>query len=264
MLKRITSIAFLWMLTLISSAHEFWLEPKKFRYAIGEGMKMDFRVGENFEGEFWDLTRHRVERMEIYSSSGQSNALPDVRKTAGNNLQYKFETGGTYLAVMQSNDAYIEMEAGKFNAYLEEDGLDYVAAARKKANTSDKPSKENYTRYAKLLVQAGPKTDDTFKKVTGLRVEIIPDKNPYDLKPGDYLQCRILFEGKPSPHTLVKIWNRLNRTTFMQNSYTEDDGTVKFPISTKGGWMVSTVIMIPNESPGAEWHSLWGSLVFGI
>jgi hypothetical protein len=62
----------------------------------------------------------------------------------------------------------------------------------------------------------------------------------------------------------VKIWSRLNRTTFLQNIYTEDDGTIKFPVSAQGAWMVSTVIMIPSEIPGAEWHSLWGSLVFGI
>jgi len=28
--------------------------------------------------------------------------------------------------------------------------------------------------------------------------------------------------------------------------------------------MVSTVIMIPSEKPGADWQSFWSSLVFGI
>jgi uncharacterized GH25 family protein len=74
----------------------------------------------------------------------------------------------------------------------------------------------------------------------------------------------VLFEGKPLPHALVKVWSRLNNTTFLQNIYTEKDGMIKFPISTKGAWMVSTVKMISSDLPTSQYHSLWGSLVFGI
>lgn len=35
------------------NAHEFWLQPKKFRYRTGEEIKIDLLVGEGFEGEFW-------------------------------------------------------------------------------------------------------------------------------------------------------------------------------------------------------------------
>ncbi len=262
--KKIAASVFLVVIFLVANAHEFWLEPQRFQYQVGEEMKVDFMVGENFTGEFWDLKRHRVESLRLYSISGQINLLEKVTKTVGSNLRFKLEKVGTHMLVMQSNTAYIELEAEKFNAYLKEDGLDYIADARKKTNTTDKPSRENYTRYAKLLVQTGNKTDETFKQKAGLRLEIVPDKNPYVLKSGDYLQCLIMFEGKPSPHTLVKVWSRLNRTTFLQNIYTENDGMIKFPISTSGVWMVSTVKMIPSESAEADWHSLWGSLVFGI
>jgi uncharacterized GH25 family protein len=114
------------------------------------------------------------------------------------------------------------------------------------------------------LAQVGDKKDDTFRKKIGLRIEIIPNQNPYLLKSGDYLQCLVLFDGKPSAHQMVKVWNKIGNTTFQQNNYTENDGTIKFPISSKGPWMVSTVKMIPSEKPGADWQSFWSSLVFGI
>jgi uncharacterized GH25 family protein len=179
-------------------------------------------------------------------------------------LKVKLAEEGTHMITMQSNYASIELDAAKFNAYLEEDGLEDVIAIRTKKNETNKPGKERYARFTKLFLQAGAKLDDTFKKKAGLRVEIVPHQNPCKLKSGDYLQCTILIDGKPVPHQMVKVWNKINTTTFLQNAYTENDGTIKFPISTKGPWMVSTVKMIPSETPDAEWQSMWGSLVFGI
>lgn len=225
---------------------------------------MGFMVGENFEGELWDLKKNKIEKLELSHLNKNIDLRPQVKTDAKEKLRYKFVEDGTYLLSMQSNRAYVELEAEKFNNYLNEDGLENVLDIRTKTNTLDKPSKEFYSRYLKLLVQAGNKTDDTFKKKTGMRIEIIPNQNPYLLKSGDYLQCFVLFDGKPSAHQLVKVWNKIGNTTFQQNNYTENDGTIKFPISSKGTWMVSTVKMIPSEKLDADWESFWSSLVFGI
>jgi len=264
MKKNLLAIVILLIVSSLAQAHEFWLQPKKYRYEIGEEIKLDFRVGESFEGEFWDLQIHKVEKMELHRASGVKDLLKTVKPTAGNNLTYKADAIGTYLFGMQSNAAYIELEAEKFNDYLKEDGLDYILDDRTKTGILGKPSKENYTRFAKLLIQVGDKTDDSFKKIIGLRYEIVPDQNPYLLKAGDYLQCHVYYEGKPAAHALVKIWNKIGNTTFLQNLYTENDGTVRFPISAAGPWMVSSVRMIASEKAGADYHSLWASLVFGI
>jgi uncharacterized GH25 family protein len=250
--------------SLALQAHEFWLQPNKFRFNINEEASIDFMVGENFTGEFWDLKKHKVEYLQWHNAAGENNIVSRVKAIKGSSIVQKFTEEGTQLLAMKSNAAYIELAADKFNEYLKEDGLENILEERKKKNLLDRPSKENYTRFTKLLVQAGSKTDDTYKKNIGFRIEIIPQNNPYTLKSGDYMQCLVLFEGKPLPHALVKVWSRLNNTTFLQNLYTENDGTVKFPISTKGAWMVSTVKMISGDLPTSQYHSLWGSLVFGI
>jgi uncharacterized GH25 family protein len=245
---------------LVSPDEECWLGPDKFHYAIGEEMKIDFLTGENFVDGFWDEKKNKAEVVKWLSVSG----VKDLSKEAilrDNHLKLKALQEGTQMVVMETNTLSRNWEAGKLKSYLEDNGLHDPG---KNTTILDEPAREEYTRYAKLLVQVGERTDDMYKKKAGLRLEIIPEKNPYTLRTGDHLQCRVLYEGKPIPHTLVKVWSRLNRTTFLQNMYTEDDGTVRFPVSTKGGWMVSTVKMIPVEKPGADWHSVWGSLVFGI
>ena len=258
----ITTLVFI--IAIIAQAHEFWLQPKKYKCKVGEEIRLDFMVGESFTGEFWDMSRHKVEKLTLHLLGGVKDLVKEVKSTKGNNLTYKTDQEGTYLLAMQSNAAYIEMEAKAFNDYLKEDGLDNILDERKKLNQLDRPSKEFYSRYAKLMLQVGAKIDDTFRKNLGLRYEIVPDQNPYTLKTGDYLQCKVYYEGKAVPHTLVKVWSKINGTTFLQNIYTEKDGSIRFPISTSGEWMVSSVKMIKSENEGAEYHSLWASLVFGI
>ncbi len=248
----------------LAQAHEFWLQPKKFRYTVGEEMKVDFMVGENFSGEFWDLNRHKVEKAEVYAMGAVKNILKDIKSTAGNNLTYKFDKQGTHLLSLESNTAFIELEGDKFKAYLEEDGIENILDERTNTKQLNKPAREYYKRFAKLLVQSGTVTDEAYRRRSGFRYEIIPLANPYTLKVGDYLECRVLWGGAPAAHSLIKVWSHISGRIFLQNIYTENDGTIKFPISSSGTWMVSAVKMVPSEQSGADYQSFWTSLVFGI
>lgn len=264
-MKKLVSVLFVVGISSLALAHEFWMQPKKFRYTVGEEVKIDFLVGENFTGEPWDLTKHKVESMQVISSYGKKVLTASVKPTKGDNLTYKLANEGTHLFSMNSNPASIELDGAKFNEYLQEDGIDDILAQRKADNELDKPSRENYTRYAKLLVQSGNNTDgDVFKRKVGLKAEIIPLTNPYTLKSGDYLECEILFDGKPLPHQMVKVWSFIGNRAFLQNAYTENDGKVKFPISNTGPWMVSFVKMVKSDKANVDYESMWASLVFGI
>ncbi|MBS1978718.1 MAG: DUF4198 domain-containing protein [Bacteroidetes bacterium] len=250
--------------SLFVDAHEFWLRPRKFRFKTGEELKVDFVVGEQFTGEYWDLQKHKVEKLILFAGGMQKNMVKDVRLSKGNNIVTKLEKGGTYLVALESDDAYLELDAEKFNAYLKEDGIEDILSERTQQKTLDQPSKEYYKRYAKLLVQTGTAADDTYRKRADFRFEIVPLANPYALKVGDYLQCRLYWNGRPSAHTMMKVWSHVGNRIFLQNIYSEDDGTITFPLSSGGPWMVSSVKMVHAEKPGADYQSYWTSLVFGI
>ena len=248
----------------LAYAHEFWLLPGKFRYKPGDVMVLNFMVGENFEGEFWDLNRHKVEKLRLYNRLATVDLTGKEKKGMGKNLEYTLGNVGTQMVTLESNNAYIELEPEKFSAYLQEDGLDYILDERERLGEALRPSRELYRRYAKLLVQVGDRTDDSYKKPAGLKLEIIPGQNPYDLKAGDYMDCKVYYDGKPEQHALVKVWSHIGNRVFLQNIYTENDGSIRFPISSGGAWMVSTVKMVRAQSNEAEWQSMWSSLVFGI
>ena len=263
-MKRILLTIFFLTLLTLAGAHEFWLQPSRFLFTVGEKLLVSFLVGENFMGEPWDLRKHRIEKLELHQLTKSRDLADSVKEGAKDNLQITLREEGTHMLLMQSNNAFAEMEGEKFNAYLKEDGLDEVLDHRQRTNTLSTSAKESYARYSKLLIQVGDKKDDTYKKVAGFPVEIIPEKNPYALKIGDVIRFKILFQGKPSFGTKVRVWNRFDNRTTVQNIYTEKDGTMETRLSGKGPWMVSVVKMIPSKQVGSDWQSYWGSLVFGV
>lgn len=262
-MKSVLPLLALVLLVFVCQSHEFWLEPKKFRFAVGDVMNVNFRVGENFRGELWDMKRHKAENVTLYTTVGPSDLTKTVKATKDNHLSYKFTRAGTHLLTLRSNAAFIKLSGSDFNAYLKEDGLEDISAQRQHANVQDSV-REFYTRFAKLLVQVGPTTDNTYMKRAGLDHEIVPLLNPYTIKPGAYMKCQVWLNGQLRKHALVKVWSSYNGTTFLQNIYTESDGTVTFPIGTPGRWMVSSVAMAASTKAGADYESKWASLVFEI
>lgn len=262
--KKLLAGSVLVLLGFMAHAHEFWLEPIEFFYQKGEKAVISFKVGENFVGEPWDIKKHRVEKLQIVHLASAKDLKTSVGDGPKNNLEIALLDEGTHMVVMQSNNAFIELDADKFNAYLKEDGLDDITFLREKAGTTNKPSKEFYSRHAKLLLQVGSKPDDTYNKPVGLPIEIIPEMNPYSLKIGETIRFKILWQGRPLFGALVKVWNKHNNIAMLQNIYSGKDGVVETTISNSGQWMVSVVKMVPSKTEGADWQSYWGSLVFGV
>ncbi|MBT1699951.1 DUF4198 domain-containing protein [Fulvivirgaceae bacterium PWU4] len=262
--KKLVSFATLLACSFLAQASEFWLQPLKFVHRPGEDLVVNFKVGEGFVGEPWTVKKDRLERLELHQKNTLKDLKGQVVEGDKDNLKTPLTAEGTYLLAMQSTNASSEMEAEKFNAYLKDNGLDEAYGQRRKTNTMAKNGTELYARYSKLLVQAGEKTDATFRKEVGFPVEIVPEQNPYTLKVGDPVKFRILYMGKPVFGAKVKVLNFNNNRTTAQNIFSQQDGTIETHISNPGRWMVSFVKMVPSKDPKADWQSYWATLVFGI
>ncbi|MBL7857671.1 MAG: DUF4198 domain-containing protein [Cyclobacteriaceae bacterium] len=263
-MKKLLCVVILSLCIAASQAHEFWIQSQRYFFAVGEKATLSFVVGEGFVGEPWKSTAARLVRLEHHQVSGISDLRAFAKEGERNQVELELKSEGTHLVVMQSNNSFIELDAEKFNNYLKEDGLDEAYQQREKTNSLNKPGRELYSRYSKLLLQVGNKRDDTALKSAGLPLEIVPEKNPYDYKPGELVKFKILFQGKPLFGAKVMVWNRKNNQTMAQPVYTMQDGTIEARISNTGSWMISTVKMIPSKSGEADWESYWGSFVFGV
>lgn len=261
--KYLLALLMVFTCLLAVQAHEFWLQADRYFLSTGEPLRIKFMVGENFMGEPWDLSTHRVQSLKSFEDDVSRSWADSIDRTSGM-LTLRFARAGTKMLAMESNAASIELEANLFNDYLKEDGLDDVLAHREKTKTMGQKAREQYSRHTKLFVQVGEIRNDVYKKVIGMPIEIVPQKNPYDLKRMDKCRFLVLFDGKPLFGAKVRMWNRFDNRTTIQNIYTQQDGMIEMQVSNPGPWMVSVVRMVPSKDPAADWRSYWGSLVFAV
>lgn len=256
------------LLALISSpilfAHEFWLMPSQFRVKLNQPIGLTFYVGEDFTGELWGKKKERTLKLTHFESNNQKDLTALAIKSDSNDVMLKFDKEGTQVLTLETKNSFIALEADKFNDYLKDDGIDNIYQLRQKNGDLDKPSRELYRRCAKTLIQVGDKTGKTFKKNTGMPLEIIPLQNPYTLKMGDKMTVQVLFEGKPLADKMILTWHKTATTkTIHQKLRTDAKGQMTFPLDKNGQWMVSTVHMIPlMNNPDGNYQSYWGNLTF--
>lgn len=254
------------LLTFISSlsAHEFWLNPKKFIYKRTEKVDIRFLVGENFEGENWQGNNERIRSLKLYYGGVTDDLSQFITDAAGDSIEYVMLDEGTNLIAFTSNNAYIEMEPSDFNEYLVEDGLLNALEYRKQNNETGCNGREFYLRSAKTLLQVGDVKDQTFETTTALPIDIIPLSNPYQLKNKELLRVKIFYKGSPLANTLIKTWHRTKNKTEKKDRRTDSKGEIVFPVNTNGKWMISTVKMERlTDNPVCDWQSYWGSLTWG-
>ena len=256
----------IFLLSFISSlsAHEFWLNPQKFIYKRTEKINIRFLVGENFDGENWKGNNERIRSLKIYYDGVSDDLTPVVTEEMGDSIEYFMIDEGTNLIAFNSNNSFINIEPGKFNEYLKEDGLYDALEYRKNNNEMGCNGREFYQRCAKTLLQVGDIKDRSFEIETSLPVDIIPLSNPYLLKNKQQLRAIVLFKRSPVANTLVKVWHRVKNETKKLELRTDANGEIAFPVILSGKWMISTVKMERLfDNPIADWQSYWGSLTWG-
>ncbi len=245
-------------------AHEFWLQPSLFFAKAGDEISLKVMVGENFLGERSEGQKNRIIQYRHHTANGTADLVPTLTGGTYGDLSVALNMPGTHLFSFANTPKFLSMKADSFLLYLREDGLNKVITARQQQGTSGKPSREIYQRCVKSLVQVGDTPDHTFAKNTGMPLEIIPAKNPYEQRFGQSAEFRVYFMDKPLEGALVRYWSRdaANHLT-EEKQITNALGDVRFRLRI-GQNMVSVVHMVPAQNTSqADWHSYWGSLTFG-
>lgn len=250
---------------LLHKGDETWLLPDKFFYEKGEEATISVQSGEDFIGQAIVLGKHTVNTVMHIAGSTRTDLKMRFKEGDKQPLQIVLAQEGTHVVTLETNAVPITKEAEHFNQYLKNYGLDDVYHARETSNTLDVPAQLEQANFHKLIFQVGHNADDgAGSKPIGFPIEIIPHKNPYVLKKGDPIQFTILSAGKPVFGTRVRIWNRFNNRTTIQQIYTEQDGSIRTHLSNPGLWMVTAAKMEPLPGKAATWKSYQTTLIFGV
>jgi len=242
------------------SAHDFWIEPSTFRPAVGATVAVRLFVGPHFEGEPFPRVPQLVSRFVLVSASGEQ----PVRGGPGDDPAGTVRIAEPGLAIVgyRSLNYPVSLDAAKFEDYLKEEGLEKISALRSKRGETAKPAREVFSRCAKALLDAGGGGITGFDRPLGFTLELLPEKNPYALRPGDALPVRLLLDGKPLAGALVHALLHGDPAA-VSAARTDRDGRAILRLSKTGFWMIKAVDMGPAPAGAdADWQSLWASLTF--
>lgn len=250
-------------------AHDYWLEP-----TTGFSAEANSQIAVRMLLGSWlvieeerPFQKNRIAQLNLFGRNSNINLLTGMpAENSLTTINFKVEAAGNYLLAMRRNPALITLEADKFEAYLREEGLEKISIERQRLNESADFGRERYQRYLKMLIQNGGKRDETYKKLVGFKLEIIPLENPYKRKINDKLGFRVLFDGKPLSNILLFALNKNNNQIETQKARTDKNGTAIFTIQKNGLWLVRAVEMrrCQTDCKLVDWDSYWGALSFGI
>lgn len=248
-------------------AHDFWMQLSAYRVQPNQIVKVGLHVGDIYPGESFPRSSARIEKFFAVGADGELPILGrEGQDPAG---LVRFAGPGQYALGYRSRPSSVELPAEKFEQYLRDKGLTKVIDSRAAAGTSAAPGREIFSRCAKSLVKVGDATTG-YDRVIGLRLELVPEADPFTLTPGGQLPVRLLYEGRPCAgititSTLVPPASASSSTEHVSVK-TDDQGRARIPVNAGGLWILSAVEMVPAPAaePKADWESLWASLTFEV
>jgi hypothetical protein len=188
----------------------------------------------------------------------------------GSDTELQLDAPGAYVLVLATdNQARSDLPAGRFNDYLRAEGLTPALMAREQAGLMNAEGSERYSRQAKSLVQVGASQSNvTQSRVTqpvGLRLEIVPEIDPYAQPQSAHLPVRVLFENDPLSGALVKLSNPADDSIATLSRLTDDRGRAVFDMPVQGQWLLHVTWTKPlPSSDEADFDTVFASLTFGL
>ena len=244
------------------SAHDFWLAANPWVPALR--VTITANLGERFPHGTDHTTPNLVELWRVLGPKGELNPGREFRRD-GNSLaaDVTLPSPGAYLATMTIGTSLTKMSGPLFNSYLQEEGLEWVIAARRKAGVSESIATERFARYAKVAVRNGSGSGVHLTRPVGFPAELVPMTDPTLLVAGQLLTVQLLGAGKPVAGAAVTARAESGGHPIMGR--TDASGHVTLPIDRDGAWLVRTVHMVSGAQagvPAVDWYSSWVTFAF--
>lgn len=259
------------LLPAAALAHDFWIEPDEFRPVAGTEFDVRLREGVAFKGNTLPYLTSWFKDFSVIDASGKS----PVQSIQGNDPAATLTAvDSPMLLVYQSSGSNVKLDAKKFNAYLEEEGMEFLRERRRAAGQDEAPAAEHFVRYAKSFVMPVDATGGEGIYATRLNypLELVPESDPYAARAGDTLRFRLLKMGAAGEGLLVQAYTR-EEPERVQRIRVGPDGVAEVELHSPGVWMVKAVNIEPfpenlrvasRAYRSLEWLSHWATFTFEL
>ena len=252
-------------------AHEMFLKAKGYMVAPASDQVVRLING-TFDKSENSIGRDRMADVSIAANGRVTSPPEDAWYDDSNSSYLRYRTGeaGTYVIGVSTHPSMIELSRDDFIAYLRHDGiLDTLATFENDNNQSE--VRERYSKHVRAIVQVGEEFSADYSKPLGHPVEILLEQNPYDLKIGDELSFRVLFEGEPAANQIVRAsyegFHGHDASDHHANAYdlrTDEDGRARFLLNNAAVWYIALIHMEKIDDGEVDYESNWATVTFQV
>jgi uncharacterized GH25 family protein len=256
---------------LSCAAHDFWIQPDAFQIAANPTVPFMLQVGHGSARQRSPISTRRIVRIDAMAPDGSVHDLREQMHLGGPDSDgaATLPTSGTWVLALVTDDrAQSHLPALRYNDYLVAEGLVPALAHRERTRRTQANGSENYGRRAKAIVQVGDHCTDVGTPATnaiGMTLEIVPEKNPCALAPGDTLPVRVLYDGQPLDGALLKLTNLADDAKPIDMRRTDSRGDAAFAIPAAGAWLLNVVWTKPlPDGSETDFETIFSSVSFAI
>ena len=233
----ITAITLSFMMFSNAFAHDIWMEKRNGDIGIlyGHGLKID------------PYDPEKIKDVKGFDNKGKAVEV---------------------VIVKQKESALISPKGEAVTISIFFDGGYRVKTTEGSKKLTKREAKGNFEiiesirsqKYSKAMVGQS----DVFLKPIGLRLEIVPQKDPFAIKVGKTLPIKVLFGGKPLEGAIIKAGCTYERT-LKEYPATDKDGIANIVIEKSGNQIIATSYKTPlKDDPDADILSISTNMVFEV
>ena len=244
------------LVSITAHAHSLWLTVDNYNPSPGQEIAINIGWGHKFPRDDQPPAK-MVRMMNLFLVGPQGERIPLSIKPRGKKgvepIKVKLEDPGTYLAVLGVRTFVTKTIQGYFY--------------KPKSELKNVLKSVWYEAVAKAIINVGAPRGVSFKKGLGYRFEIVPLKNPANIKEGEMIPVYCLLKGKPTKAWIYATYAGFSNlsNTFAWTTQTDKEMTAKVKILKKGIWLVKSKDSFPYKDPTkADSYKFVSTLTFEI
>lgn len=246
-------------------AHEVWIEPVSYRHQSGADFIADTKIGQRFKGSAQYYVKETIvstgvaDPVEVHELDRVSGDIPAMKA--------QLKRDGLHVAWMHTQPDKLHYKTfDKFKAFVTEQGLSDIADQHKTQGLPLEDFSEAYSRCSKSLFMVGDATSsDGLDSARGMPIELVALANPYQMKTGERLAVRLLWQSQPLATAQIMIFRKAQDSTVKVSTTRTDAAGIAHIELVPGDYLLNAVNIISWQGqfePEALWHSYWASMTF--
>lgn len=243
-----------------ASAHDTWLIAPTNVGRVGTPFRLDLTSGETFANDDFAIESGRVARAQVRAG----HFIRSLPVPSGTPLTLRYmwtpKFPGVATIGIELRPKVLTLAPRLIEEYLGEINADSDIRATWKSLGDKQKWTESYTKHAMTFARIMPARPDSnwtaeksWMKPIGLGLELVPERDPTNLRGGDTLVVRVLSHGAPlAGFSVGAIREGRTAATFFR---TDAAGRASVLLDRGGRWLLNGTQLRRSKTGASVWES---------